>query len=237
MSDICTNRLPNTRKFEENLGYFFQDTELLEEAFTHSSYANEQGLKRSNERLEYLGDAVLELCVSEILYRAFPDYTEGQLTRARASIVSEAPLAKWGASINAGVFLRLGKGTETQGGRDSQSIIADAIEAVLGAIFLDGGYKAAAEVIRRLVDFSKTDMGRENEKRDYKTRLQEVAQARWGSVPSYRVAKRAGPDHAASFVVELTLPDGSKIWGKGSSIKLASFEAAKEALKAIDADR
>lgn len=220
------------RAFEEHLGYSFKRTRLLEEALTHSSYANETGIRPSNERLEYLGDAVLELCVSEILFIDHPDYSEGELTKARTSVVSERPLALWALEFGLPLLLRIGKGLERQDGRKNPSILADAMEAALGAVFLDGGYGAARELVRRLM---KMPAGPADDKpRDFKSRLQEIVQAKGELPPVYRVIGRNGPDHSVSFEVEVSLPDGRILAsGEGTSIKAASFAAAEMALGAL----
>ncbi len=217
------------RFFEESLGYFFQDKKLLEEALTHSSFANESGLSSFNERLEYLGDAVLELCVSAILYKEYSDYTEGELTRARASVVCESSLAKWVAGGDLPKLLRISKGLERQNGRENPSILADAAEAVFGAVFIDGGYEASFSVVRKFME--KTGAVLDDGERDAKSRLQELLQANGGKPPSYRIVERRGPDHKTSFKIEVTASNGSVLAnGEGRSIKAAEFNAAERAL-------
>jgi ribonuclease-3 len=221
------------RAFEERLGYSFSSKLLLEEALTHASYANESGTPSCNERLEYLGDAVLELCVSEMLYFDYPGYSEGELTKARASVVSESPLASWALMAGIPPLLRLSRGLERQGGRDNPSILADAMEATLGAAFIDGGYEAARGIVRRFV--TSTGVTTEDEGRDYKSQLQEMVQARWIHPPVYRLVSRSGPDHAASFEVEVSLPGGRVLaTGEGPSIKAAGFAAAESAIALLD---
>ena len=220
------------RVLEERLGYVFKRRDLLEEALTHSSYANESGAAFCNERLEYLGDAVLELCVSEILYSDYPDYSEGDLTKARASVVSEAPLASWARIAGIPGLLRLSKGLERQSGRQNTSILADAMEAALGALFLDGGYDAVRAVVRKFVD--STDVATDEEAKDFKSQLQEIVQAKWVHPPVYRLMDRRGPDHAALFKVEVSLPDGKVLAvGEGPSIKAAGFAAAEFAISIL----
>lgn len=218
---------------ERALGYAFRAHATLEEALTHASYANETGLCH-NERLEYLGDAVLELCVSETFFSDHPDFDEGDLTKARSRIVRETSLALWAKALNIAAFLRLGKGLEGQGGRGSPSVLADAVEAVLGAVFLDGGYEAARGVVRRWMRTAVT--AEVEEKKDAKTMLQEFLQAAGGRPPAYRLRGRTGPDHAAVFEVEAVLADGSVLSvGRGNSIKAAEFAAAGEALARLRA--
>ncbi|MDR1965234.1 MAG: ribonuclease III [Synergistaceae bacterium] len=219
--------------FESEIGYVFRDPGLLGEALTHSSYANESGCSNSNERLEFLGDAVLELCVSEILYLSAPCLSEGGLTRARSNVVREAALASWAEATRLPGLLWLGKGLECQCGRSNPSILADAMEAVLGAIFLDGGYGAVRRVVEKLVGdveriVANVDDGSD---RDAKSLLQEALQAMGDKPPVYRLTGRSGPDHASSFEVEAVFADGSMISvGRGNSIKSAEFAAAQTAL-------
>lgn len=215
--------------FEEKLGYAFHNPEIFREALTHASYANELGLPLFNERLEYLGDAVLELCVSEMLFAAHPDYTEGELTKARSLIVCERTLASWASRVRLYELLLLGKGLERQGGRKNPSILADAVEAVFGAVFLDGGYEAVRAVIARFADSLRPGSG--GEIRDPKSRLQELLQSRGEKPPQYRLVSRSGPDHATLFEVELASSEGNVLAsGVGSSIKAAEFVAAETAL-------
>ncbi|MDR3255920.1 MAG: ribonuclease III [Synergistaceae bacterium] len=230
---IC---LPDIGAFEEKLGYSFVSRRLLKEALTHASYANESGAPSCNERLEYLGDAVLELCVSEMLYAGHPEYSEGELTRARASVVSETPLASWALSAGISGLIMLSKGLERQGGGRNPSILADAMEATLGAVFLDGGYEAARGVVSRFV--SSVGVSIDEKKYDYKSRLQEMVQAKWVHPPVYRLTNRSGPDHAASFEVEVSLPDGRVLaTGEGPSIKAAGFAAAESAISVLSTMR
>lgn len=218
-----------TSFFEEKLGYFFSDRRIIEEALTHASYAKELGLSSFNERLEYLGDAVLELCVSQILYAAYPDASEGELTKARASTVCESTLAKWALSVDLSPLLRISKGLERQNGRKNPSVLADALEAVFGAIFLDGGYGAAFSAVRRFFDAA--GPASDEERKDAKSLLQERLQAMGDKPPLYRLVGRSGPDHATFFKVEAGLSNGTVLAvGKGTSIKSAEFDAAEKAL-------
>ena len=217
---------------ELEIGYSFRDRNLFEEALTHASYANENGCV-SNERLEFLGDAVLELCVSEILYSSCGDMDEGGLSKARSQLVRKTTLASWARAVRLPAMLKLGRGLECQGGRGSQSIMADAMEAVLGAVFLDGGYEASRNVVTSLLyrteqvvpaDSGGTDI------KDAKSALQEMLQAEGDKPPVYRLTKRTGPDHAAIYEVEASAADGCVLAiGRGSSIKTAEFAAARQA--------
>ncbi|MDR1132794.1 MAG: ribonuclease III [Synergistaceae bacterium] len=220
---------------ERELGYSFRDRELLEEALTHASYANENG-RVCNERLEFLGDAVLGLCVSEILYSSHGDMNEGRLSKARSQVVRETALASWARAIRLPETLKLGKGLEYQGGRANQSIMADAMEAVLGAVFLDGGYKASMDVVTNLlrrVESTASSCVGETEAKDAKSALQEFLQAEGSKPPVYRLTKRTGPDHAATYEVEAAVDGCVLAVGKGSSIKTAEFAAAKQAFRAL----
>lgn len=215
---------------EEKLGYEFQDRRLLENALTHSSCANEsRGRLSSNERLEFLGDSILGMVVAEHLYRNHPDLPEGDLTRTRAALVCEESLVEVAKELSLGEYLRLGKGEEAGGGRRRPSIQADAVEAVLAAVYLDGGIGSARKIIQRYI------LCREIEgltrPRDYKTALQELVQRESGQVLKYRLTGSEGPDHDKRFFVEVDLngtPIGS---GKGHSKKEAEQMAAKSAIQ------
>ena len=215
---------------EEKLGYEFQDRRLLENALTHSSYANEsRGRLSSNERLEFLGDSILGMVVAEHLYRNHPDLPEGDLTRTRAALVCEESLVEVAKELSLGEYLHLGKGEEAGGGRRRPSIQADAVEAVLAAVYLDGGIGSARKIIQRYI------LCREIEgltrPRDYKTALQELVQRESGQVLKYRLTGSEGPDHDKRFFVEVDLngtPIGS---GKGHSKKEAEQMAAKSAIQ------
>ena len=215
---------------EEKLGYEFQDRRLLENALTHSSCANEsRGRLSSNERLEFLGDSILGMVVAEHLYRNHPDLPEGDLTRTRAALVCEESLVEVAKELSLGEYLHLGKGEEAGGGRQRPSIQADAVEAVLAAVYLDGGIGSARKIIQRYI------LCREIEgltrPRDYKTALQELVQRESGQGLKYRLTGSEGPDHDKRFFVEVDLngtPIGS---GKGHSKKEAEQMAAKSAIQ------
>lgn len=229
---VADRRKDEASFFEEKLGYAFRNQEIFREALTHASYANELGLPVFNERLEYLGDAVLELCVSEVLFASHPNYAEGELTKARSLLVCESALAAWASAARLHELLLLGKGLERQGGRKNPSILADAAEAVFGAVFLDGGYEAARVVVDRFLATVRPDS--RNQNRDPKSRLQELLQSRGEKPPNYRLVLRSGPDHATLFEVELSSSDGRVLAsGHGSSIKAAEFDAARAALSVV----
>ncbi len=212
-------------RFETNIGYVFKDKDLLKLALTHSSYANEtRGHTQYNERLEFLGDAVLQLVTSEKLYTENPDMPEGKMSKKRASLVCEEALSVYSKQIDMGSFLLLGKGEESTGGRERPSILADAFEAVIGAIFLDGGIESAKPFILRFLN--DTDLHLQ----DFKTVLQEIIQKNPGERLSYVVVAENGPDHDKSFTVEVKLNSNTIGSGIGRSKKQAEQQAAKEAL-------
>jgi ribonuclease-3 len=223
------------KNFERKLGYVFRNRALFEEALTHSSYANENAPARGNERLEFLGDAVLGLCVSAIFFSSCLELDEGGLSKARARVVMETTLAEWGRAMNLPAMLKLGRGLETQGGRNNPSILADAMEAVLGAVFIDGGYEASLAAVTNLMEFcGDTQPEKTDDNKDAKSVLQEKLQALGDKPPIYRLTKRTGPSHALIFEVEASLADGTVLSaGKGNSIKNAEFAAARTALEKL----
>ena len=218
-------------ELENKLGYHFHDRRLLEHALCHSSYANEHHWDRlqNNERLEFLGDAVLELATSEFLYQNYPTMPEGEATRTRASIVCEQTLALCARDLGLGEWLRLGKGEELTGGRDRDSITSDAMEALLGAIYLDGGFANAKEFVHH---FILNDIEHKKLFYDSKTILQEQIQSETEEPIHYELVKEEGPDHNKRFTVNVVL--GEKVLGSGSgrTKKAAEQEAAYRALLA-----
>ena len=218
------------KDLEEAIGYRFHNISLLQNALTHSSFANERWHNSllSNERLEFLGDSILGMLVAEYLYRNFPDRPEGELTRMRADMVCEKTLAAVANEIHLGDHLLLGHGEEQGGGRSRNSILADAMESVIAACFLDGGMEAAQRFIRRfiLVEVPVTKL----HNADYKTQLQELVQQKRNQVLSYRLSGESGPDHDKQFEVEVSL-NGSVVGkGSGSSKKRAEQDAARSAI-------
>ena len=217
------------QRLQEEIGYTFRDQELLLTALTHRSYFNEhrEERPRNNERLEFLGDAVLELVSSEFLYHMEPEQPEGQMTRMRASIVCEPTLAFCTQTLKLGEYLYLGRGEETTGGRFRDSIISDAMEALIGAIYLDGGFANAKEFILR---FILNDLEHKKLFFDSKTILQEVVQADYEEQLNYELIAESGPDHDKSFTVAARI--GEKVIGRGSghTKKAAEQEAAYQAL-------
>lgn len=220
------------REFSESLGYQFHDLGLLKNALTHSSLVNESRLdyKANNERLEFLGDAFFDAAISEYLYNRLPDVEEGELTKTRAIIVCERSLAECGQRFGIGEHLRLGKGEEHTGGRNRHSIVADAMEAVIGAIFLDGGWEEARAFILRAFAGTIQDAIDGKLYSDYKTELQEFLQARGENHIHYEVEKETGPDHDKTFYVALFSGSSRIGEGSGRSKKEAEQNAAKAAL-------
>jgi len=220
------------KTLEEKLGYTFQDKSLLEHALAHSSWANESRDKlASNERLEFLGDSILGMVVADHLYRNHPDLLEGELTRARACLVCEESLVEVAQTLGLGEYLRLGRGEASGGGKYRPSIQADAVEAVLAAVYLDGGIGSARKMIQKYI-LSK-ELKEISSSRDYKTALQELVQRDGGQVLKYLLIKEEGPDHDKRFFVEVTLNGASVTGGDGRSKKEAEQAAAKAALEVL----
>lgn len=222
-------------RLEAAIGHPFARASLLEAALTHRSYLNEHaGEGRDhNERLEFLGDAVLDLCVSALLMARFPGYTEGELTVTRASLVSEGSLAEIGGTLALGDWLFLGRGEESSGGRRKPSLLANALEAVIGAVFLDAGYAAAEGLVARL--FSGAIEAVADRRTDWKTRVQERVQAQRKETPRYVVVAESGPDHDKRFRVALTLGGQPFAEGEGRTKKEAEQAAAQAALTMLEA--
>ena len=220
-------------KLEQGLGYTFRNKALLENALTHSSYANENRERHlpDNERLEFLGDSILGFVVAEYLYRNFPDKPEGELTRIRADLVCERNLAEAAATIELGSYLLLGHGEEQGGGRKRDSIVSDAMESVIAASFMDGGFAAAKEIIDRLI-LSNIPKGRPRNF-DYKTAFQELVQRKKDQQIHYELTGESGPDHDKRFEVEVLLNGKAVGHGVGSSKKRAEQAAAEAAIEAL----
>lgn len=222
------------RELEERLGYRFADERHLSLALNHSSYANEHRAEKmpSNERLEFLGDSVLGFVTAEYLYLRYGEIPEGDLTRRRASLVCEQSLYRVAQSIHLGSYLNLGHGEELGGGRQRPSILADAMEAVFAAVYLDGGMEAASALIYRVL----LDHEQEHSPgplKDYKTMLQEICQHKGGKQLSYRLIEESGPDHNKRFTVEALLGSESVGTGTGRSKKEAEQDAARDALERL----
>ena len=220
--------MSNLKEFQDLIGYTFQNEQLLRQALTHSSYANEKHMKKlsDNERLEFLGDAVLELTSSEFLFSHYPNLTEGQLTKLRASIVCEPTLAMCTEEIRLGDYLFLGKGEDQTGGRKRKSVLSDAMEAVIGAIYLDGGFANAKEFVLKYI---MTDIENKHLFYDSKTILQEVVQGEHEQL-TYVLLEETGPDHDKSFTVGVLIGNKEISTGTGHTKKAAEQEAAYQAL-------
>ncbi len=221
------------KDLEQAIGYRFQNITLLQNALTHSSYANERwhDASRSNERLEFLGDSVLGMVVAEYLYKNFPHRPEGELTKMRADMVCEQTLAAVAAKVDLGRHILLGHGEDRFGGRTRGSILADAVEALIAACFLDGGMEAAKGIIRR---FILTDVPvNKLHNTDYKTQLQELVQQKKNQVLAYNLVEESGPDHDKHFVVEVSLNGKVVGTGSGSAKKRAEQQAACNAIELL----
>lgn len=224
------------RELEKKLNYTFRNTALLAEALSHSSYANEHRAEKlnSNERLEFLGDSVLGFVTAEFLFAKHPDMPEGDLTRIRAALVCEQSLYEVAQQLQLGRHLRLGRGEEAGGGRNRTSILADAMEAVFAAVYLDGGITEASALIHRvLLDVEKETVVEERRK-DFKTALQELVQRQADQVLTYRMVGEEGPDHAKIFSAEVQLNGKALGVGSGHSKKEAEQAAAKSALQVLN---
>ena len=221
------------KDLESVIGYRFHNISLLQNALTHSSYANERWHNSllSNKRLEFLGDSVLGMLVAEYLYRNFPNRPEGELTRMRADMVCEQTLAAAAERIGIGKHLMLGHGEEQGGGRTRSSILADAMESVIAACFLDGGIDAALQIVRQFI-FVEVPVTKLHNA-DYKTRLQEMVQQKKNQVLSYTLVGQSGPDHDKQFDVEVTLNGAVVGCGNGSSKKRAEQDAARAAIEKL----
>lgn len=228
------------KALEENLGYAFQRRELIEQALTHSSQAREaQAGSGDNEMLEFLGDAVLGLVTSETLFHRFPGFREGQLSKLRAHLVGQRHLLRVAEQLHIGEFMRLGRGEEKSGGRGKASLLVDALEAVLAALYLDGGWQVARDfIVRAILEPELTHMNLEGSAipvMDFKSALQETLQAAGKSQPSYVLIKEEGPEHRKTFTVEARLaePDVEEFVGRaeGATKKRAEQEAARQLLE------
>lgn len=221
-------------KLEATLHISFRNSALLQQALVHRSYLNENPDFNlpSNERMEYLGDSILSAVVAEKLYKDYPDLSEGDMTKLRSALVRRETLARIANHLKLDGYLYLGHGEETSGGRAKQSILADALEAVIGAVFLDQGFDTCRDLILRLYDAEVEKAVDDSLTSDFKSQLQEVVQSKYHEIPAYRVISAEGPDHVKEFIVEVVV--GGRVIGKGrgSSKREAEKEAAKAALDA-----
>ena len=229
-----TLEFPNDalQTLQSSIHYEFKQVKLLIKALTHTSHANEHGGEH-NERLEFLGDAVLELTVSHELFRKFPEAQEGHLTRMRSALVSETALANVARRIGLGACLLLGKGEEAQGGREKNSVLSDALEAVLGAVYLDGGTESALTCVNFLFEGHWPSPPETFRPRDFKSLLQEATQRLWKARPSYALGGSRGPEHAKLYSVVVTLPDGTLLEAEERSMRKAEQAAAEQALNLL----
>ena len=223
-------RPPNP--LEKRLGYRFKRSDLLELALTHRSYANEQGVPEHYERLEFLGDAVLGLVAADWLYADHPELPEGELSKLKAQLVSRNTLAKHAEEIDLGPALKIGVGEDRSGGRTKSSLLADSMEAIFGAIYLDGGLEAARSAILAMLEGAGTERTQQRVT-DAKTQLQEVVQALGWDLPEYRLVGAEGPDHNKVFTVECWLNGEPAGKGEGPSKKMAEQHAAADALSRL----
>ena len=220
-------------RLEKIIGYSYKKKTMLKRALTHKSYANEQKLDPSedNERLEFLGDAVLELAISEFLMTRFPEFSEGDLSKTRAAIVNEKQLANLARGFHLGDYLYLGRGEEQTSGREKDSLLADAYEAILGSIYMDRGFKKAMEVVRQHYNALMNNTPYQRFYQDYKTELQEKCQGLFRAVPRYRLIAEIGPDHDKTFEIELYVRNELMGRGRGRNKKEAEQQAARKALE------
>jgi len=225
----------NLSALESSIGYTFKKKSLLKEAMTHKSFAHEQQDTRIafNERMEFLGDAVLELIMSEYLYGVYQDYTEAHLSKMKAYAVQESTLADIAQRLNIGAFLKLGKGEELTEGRRKPSLLANAYEALLAAIYLDGGYKKAKHFVLSFLTPKVKHLATNNFVYDFKTKFQEVVQAQFGILPKYITHKEEGPEHKKIFEVKVFINDDFYGSGTGKTKKAAAQMAAEAGLKKL----
>ncbi len=218
-------------ELENNIKYIFIDKNLVKTALCHSSYINEQTDEKlaDNEKLEFLGDAVLNLTAGHLLMDHFPDLNEGDLSRMRANLVNETRLASIARTMNLGKFLKLGKGEIQTQGHEKNSILADAYEAIIAAVYLDKGFDAAFQLVKSHFTSLLHSIAKPLDNMDYKSRLQEIVQVSHKSIPLYQIIEENGPDHDKTFITQLTVKDIITL-GSGKSKKMAEQEAAKQAL-------
>jgi len=227
--------LGNLVALQETLRVSFNDLSLLERAVVHSSYVNENPdfAPFSNERLEFLGDAILGFIVAEKLYQDFPDLAEGEMTKLRSILVRRDTLVRIARTIRLGDYLYLGKGEEASGGRQKSANLVGTFEAVIAAVFLDQGVTITRELVLKLLNEELQKVIRQGIEVDYKSQLQEIIQSRYQATPSYRLIEATGPDHDRRFAVEVTVGDTVLGRGEGKSKKMAETEAARSALEQL----
>ncbi|MBI5682486.1 MAG: ribonuclease III [Deltaproteobacteria bacterium] len=221
------------KEFEKKLGYEFKDIGLLKKALIHTSYLNEkmeEGLKESNERMEFLGDSILSAVITHLLTTRYPEMDEGGLSKLRARIVSEPTLSHAAMGLSVGQYIFLGKGEELTGGREKPSMLADAFEAIIGAMYLDKGFDKTFDTVKGYFDTLLSKFSNNIISLDYKTDLQEYVQGRFKTVPQYRLIDKVGPEHDKTFIVNVVISGEMMGTGRGKSKKEAEQQAAREAL-------
>jgi ribonuclease III len=232
------DRLQQLTALQGKLSYTFRNMDLLSTALTHRSYVNEnpQSGASDNERLEFLGDAVLGLCVSDLLMKKHADFDEGTLSKIRSLMVNEKPLADLAAQLGLGNCLLLGRGEEHSGGRAKESLLANALEAVIAAIYLDSSFSKTKTLIRRLMKPLMNDQALAAQSFDYKTALQELCQKKYKSAPLYTLLAESGPDHDKIFEIEVAAGDSVREIGRGKSKKDAQKQAAQKAWESLHSE-
>lgn len=227
---MAPERRRELQLFQRHAGIRFRDLGRLDQAFTHRSWANESGLAvGNNERLEFLGDSVLGLVVAEYLHEELPDQPEGELARIKSFVVSEASLSEISRRLRVDNYILIGRGEEYSGGRSKKTILADTLEAIIGAYYLDSGFPAAHKFVQQLLVPEIDKVREDRHAKDYKTLLQEYVQKRLKTYPHYRVVQKTGPDHDRTFQIEVRINDRSYGPGRGKNKKEAEQEAARAA--------
>jgi len=222
-------------QIEKIVKYKFKKISLLNEALTHSSFSKtDKKEQKNNQRMEFLGDSVLELIVNDYIYRKYPDFSEGEMTKIKSFIVSKPILKKWADEIDLGNYIILGKGEDVTGGRKKSSILAGCFEALLGAIYLDGGYRSARQYVLRFLINELSEVIKEDFVKNYKSLLQEIAQKKYKCLPDYELIKENGPDHKKYFSVHVKIKE--KVYGSGfgDNKKEAEQNAAQDTLKKLN---
>lgn len=239
LSTMTDERLASLRDFQQTIAHNFNDINLLDNALIHRSFVNENPSLscKDNERLEFLGDAVIGLCISDILIKKFIDYTEGQLSKMRAYVVNEHSLAGLARKLTIGDYLLLGKGEENSGGRNKSSILSNAFEAVTAAIYIDSGFENVYKFLQHIFEPLIEEGTRSLIYRDYKTALQEICQYRYKETPKYTLIREIGPDHDKVFEISLTVAGNITTTGAGKSKKEAEQQAAQKALEELAKDQ
>ena len=227
--------MPDLKEFQKIMGIDFHNPALLEQALVHSSHTNENPGNSigNNEKLEFLGDAVLGFVIAEVLYQEYPDANEGEMTRRRAALVSRDALTRVAKGISLGDYLYLGKGEASSGGRQKKANLAGALEAVIAAVYLDRGIQVTRDFLIRLLDEEMACLVSKDTVIDYKSKLQETVQSRYQTAPGYRMVAEKGPDHDKTFTVEVLVRDSVLGQGTGKSKKEAETEAARIALEKL----